>query len=147
MVSYRNGEPDEIIHPPDDSTIWLYHDLGKAHTILPSGETGTINPGYTARYYFNNPSAEQNDNLTGLYATEFSVADRESYLELTAYLGFPTVIKDMGDGYKFIAYSLRDGQQRHAYYILQNEIIIAEGVMYGSDYTLLNFVYPEYIPN
>ena len=67
------------------------------------------------------------------------MADGESYLELTAYLGFPSIIKDIGGGYKYIAYLLRDGQQRHAYFLLQNNKIVAEGVMYGDDYTVLNF--------
>jgi hypothetical protein len=137
-VSYRNGEPDEIINQADGSLIWTYVELGKAYKILTTGEREITNPGVTVQYYFNSPSAKQNDNLTGLYATKFSVNDGESYLELTAYLGFPAVIKDMGNGYKYIAYPLREGQRRHAYFILQNNIIIAEGVMYGDDYTILN---------
>jgi len=105
--------------------------------VHPSGEREISTPGYTAHYYFINPSTEQNENITGLYATEFSVADGESYLELTAYLGFPTFIKEMGSGCKYIAYPLRDGQQKNAYFILQNDIIILEGIMYGDDYTIL----------
>ncbi|MCL1819509.1 MAG: copper amine oxidase N-terminal domain-containing protein [Oscillospiraceae bacterium] len=128
-VSYRNGNPDEVRQYQDNSVEWLYNDLGKTLN----------NPGCTAYYYFNSPLAEQNDNLNGLYATKFSVNDGESYLELIAYLGFPSVIKDMGNGYKYIAYPLREGQQRYAYFILRDEIIITEGVMYGTDYTTLNF--------
>jgi hypothetical protein len=127
-VSYRNAEPDEIIRRPDGSVIWKYMGLGKT----------SDDPGCTAYYYFNSPSAIADAGLTGLYATKFSVADGESYLELTSYLGFPDIIKGMGGGDKYIAYPLRDGQKKHAYFILHNDIVITDGVMYGDDYALLN---------
>ena len=138
-VSYRNGEPDEIKNQSDGLVIWTYNELGKSERILPSGEREISTPGYTSHYYFNTTLTEQNDSITGLYATKFSVVDGESYLELTAYLGFPTIIEDRAGTYKYIAYPLRNGQQKNAYFILQNDKIIWEGVMYGDDYTILDY--------
>lgn len=128
-VSYRNGEPDEVIQHADKSVEWVYNELGKT----------SLRPGDVVHYYFNSPLAKKNDNLVGLYATKQLVVDGESYLEVTSYLGFPDTINDMGGGYKYIAYRLRDGLQRHAYFILRDDVIIAEGVMYGDDYSILDF--------
>ena len=135
-VSYRNGEPAEIRQQSDGSTVWIYPDFGKIYSISPDGST---NPGYTAMYYFNSAAAEKNDKLTGLYATRFINGENygNSYEDITEVLGLPSTIKDMGSGNKYIAYSLSEGQQRNAYFILRLNKVIEEGVMYGNDYTIL----------
>ena len=137
-VSYRNNEPDKIIQKEDGSTIWIYLGLEKHYKTLPSGEMVIADPGQTAVYFFNNPQAKKNDGLTGLYATIFYEDDGEGYDDLVAFLGLPTIIKAMDNGDKYIAYLLRDGQQRNAYFILREDKVIAQGVMYGNDYTLLS---------
>jgi hypothetical protein len=155
-VAYRNAEPDEIVTRPDGSVIWIYEGLGKSNAApSPDGQENYGNqidhggredtggreintPGYTAYYYFNYPPAVANHGLTGLYATKFTVADGETYLKIVSYLGFPSFEKDMGGGCKFMAYQLRDGQKRHAYYIMQNYIEIANGVIYGDDFRILS---------
>ena len=138
-VEYRNGEPSEIKQQADGSTIWIYPDFGQIYSILPEGVNVT-DPEYSAMYYFNNPLAEKNDNLTGLYATKFVHADNygKSYEDITKMLGLPSKIKDMGDGNKYMAYLLAEGQKRNAYFILQNNKVIEEGVMYGDDYTTVH---------
>ncbi|WP_312369313.1 hypothetical protein [Lachnoclostridium sp.] len=143
-VSYRNGEPDKILKQSDGSVIWIYGELGKSYKLFPPDNWIIDNPGHTVIYYFNNPIAEKNDNLSGLYATMFYTDNGESYKDLTAYLGLPTTIKDLGNGSTYIAYLLREGQQRNAYFILHDNKVIAQGVMYGNDYTTLEF---EEIPN
>lgn len=137
-VSYRNDEPNEMKQQADGSSIWIYEKLGKGYRLLPSDDWEMDNSGYTAIYYFNNPSAEKNDNLTGLYATMIIEEDGENYDDLTAYLGYPTTTKDMGSGNTYIAYLLREGQQRNAYFILRNNKVIAQGVMYGNNYAILD---------
>ena len=138
-VSYRTGEPDEILEQPDGSKIWIYKELGKSYIETPTGEWEIDEPGYTAIYYFDSSRAKENDNLTGLYATRFIRPDNdgETYDEITDVLGYPTVIKDMGGDNTYIAYTLIDGQQRNAYFILHNDVVVEEGVMYGNDYTIL----------
>jgi len=138
-VSYRNGEPNEVEQQSDGSTLWIYGEPGKSYEFPPSDNWGIDNPGYTALYFFNNPLAEKNDNLTGLYATMFFESDGENFDDLTSYLGYPTTNRDMGSGNKYIAYSLREGQRRNAYFILHNNKVIAQGVMYGNGYEILNF--------
>lgn len=138
-VSDRYGEPDEIWQQPDDSIVLIYTERSVLSRKFPKLEVD--NPGYRAMYYFNNPTAETNDNLTGLYATRFVRATNygETYDKIIESLGFPSTIKDMGGGNKYIAYLLREGQQRNAYFILHNDKVIEEGVMYGNDYTILDF--------
>ena len=144
-VLYRNEEPDEIRLQPDGATVWIYSNLGRIYHTTPTGESEIANPGYTAMYYFGSLQDETNDNLagSGLYATRFIHADNygKTYDEITNMLGHPSVIKAIGDGdggHTYIAYTLREGQQRHAYFVLYNDTIIEEGVMYGIDYSALS---------
>ena len=142
-VLYRNDEPDEIRQQPDGATVWIYSNLGRIYRTTPSGESEIANPGYTAMYYFRSLQDEASDNLagSGLYATRFIHADNygKTYGEITNMFGNPTVIKTNGDGDNtYIAYTLREGQQRHAYFVLHNDIVIEEGVMYGIDYSALS---------
>lgn len=137
-VSYRNMEPHEIKEQPDGSIVWIYQDFSKIYSISPDGPSN--DPENRAFYYFNSPIAEKNDNLTGLYATRFvhDENDGKTYEEITEVLGLPTTIKDMDGGNRYIAYSLAEGQQRHAYFIFHNGKVIEEGVMYGNDYKILD---------
>ncbi|MDR1135061.1 MAG: hypothetical protein LBL49_02620 [Clostridiales Family XIII bacterium] len=66
----------------------------------------------------------------------------ESYDELIPYLGVPNITDDMGDGSTYMAYSLREGQGRNAYFILNDNKVISQGVMYGDDYAAL-YAYGE----
>lgn len=136
-VSYRNGEPKEIRQQPDGSTVWIYPDFSKIYSISPDGPKN--DPENTASYYFNSATAEKNDNLTGLYATRFvhDENDGKTYEDITEVLGLPSIIKDMGGGNKYIAYALAEGQKRNAYFILHDDKVIEEGVMYGNDYTIV----------
>ena len=118
-VEYREGKPDEIISLPDGTSVWVYNELGSRSL---------------SAYYFDSPAAAQNDDLTGLYATGFAVTNGETYDDLVSYLGKPDIFKTIGDGYTYIAYPLREGQQRNAYFILHNNKVFIEGVMYGDDY-------------
>lgn len=65
--------------------------------------------------------------------------DGKTYEEITEVLGLPTIIKDMGGDDKYIAYSLAEGQRRHAYFIFHNGKVVEEGIMYGNDYKILDF--------
>ncbi|MFD0711756.1 M56 family metallopeptidase [Paenibacillus sp. GCM10027626] len=138
-VSDRYGDPDEIWPQPDGSTVLKYTE----YSVLTRKSDISMekNEGYTAMYYFNNPIAETNDNLTGLYATRFvrGTTYGKTYGDITEQLGLPPTIKIMGDGDKYIAYPLREGQQRHAYFILHDDEVVEEGLMYGNDYTILDF--------
>jgi beta-lactamase regulating signal transducer with metallopeptidase domain len=136
-VSYRNGDADEIIQQADGSVIWIYSSLGESYKLLPSGEWETDIPGYTEIYFFNSPLSEKNDSLTGLYAKIGYENYGETYEGLTVYLGEPDITKDIGGGNKYIAYHLREGQRKNAYFVLQSDKITAEGIMYGDDYTSL----------
>lgn len=138
-VSYRNGEPAEIRQQPDGSTIWIYPDFGKVYSISP--DDSETDPENTAIYYFNSAVAEKNDNLIGLYATRFIHGDNygKTYEDIEEVLGLPSIIKNMGKGDKYIAYSLAEGQQKNAYFVLHKNKVIEEGVMYGNNYTILNF--------
>lgn len=139
-VSYRNGEPDEIRQQSDGSTVWIYGEFGKIYNISPDGSIND-DPSHIGIYYFNSPMAEKNDQLTGLYATRFIHADNheKTYDEIIEVLGLPTTIKDMEGGDQYIAYALSEGQQRHAYFIFHKGKVIEEGVMYGTDYTILDY--------
>jgi beta-lactamase regulating signal transducer with metallopeptidase domain len=116
-VSYRNGDPNEIIQQADGSHVWIYSELDQSFIISPAGEQEIKNPGYTVIYYFNSPLAEQNDNLSGLYATISYAPDWKNYGDLTTFLGYPGIVKDMGNGHIYIAYPLREGEQRNAFFI------------------------------
>jgi hypothetical protein len=135
-VSYRNGDPNEIISQRDGSSIWWYGELGEGLLQHASGDAEVI-PGTASVYYFDSPSAEQNDGLTGLYATMFLRNGEENYENLVVYFGEPALVKDLDGGLTYVAYPLKDGQRRNAYFILQNNVIIADGVMYGDDYAAL----------
>jgi hypothetical protein len=137
---YRYDEPDERWQQPDGSTVLKYTEYSVLTRKFP-GLSIEKNEGYTALYYFDNPTAETNDNLTGLYATRFSRYNfsEKSYDFITEEFGFPPTIRVMGGGKKYIAYPLREGQQRHAYFILQDDKVVEEGLMYGNDYTILDF--------
>lgn len=139
-VSDRYGEPDEIWPQPDGSTVMRYTEYSVLTRKFPD-ITMEKNEGYTAMYYFDNPTAVSNDNLTGLYATRFIhyTFSGKTYGDITEEFGFPSTIKVMDNGDKYIAYPLREGQQRHAYFILQDDKVVEEGVMYGNDYTILDF--------
>ena len=83
-----------------------------------------------------------------IHATRFIKADNygKSYDDITELLGNPSVIKDInqvndrGNKYIYIAYRLIEGQQRYAYFVLRNDKVIEEGVMYGDDYATVNEV-------
>ena len=136
-VSYRNGEPGEVIQKADGSTIWIYPDFD---TIYNTSPYGSVNPESTAVYYFDSPQAES-DNLYGLYATKFICGDNygKTYDDITELFGGPAVIKNMGGGNKYVAYPLAaEHKNTNAYFILHDDKVIEEGVMYGNDYTVLD---------
>ncbi|MCL2323832.1 MAG: hypothetical protein FWC47_17210 [Oscillospiraceae bacterium] len=97
----------------------------------------TIAPRVYATFYFNDPDAIKNSNLTGLYAKKYLVNHGKSYDQVVELFGNPTVEKDIGDGGKYVAYSLREGQNRYAYFVLKDDKVIYEGTMYGNDYSSL----------
>lgn len=140
-VSDRYGEPDETWQQPDGSTVLIYSEHSVLSRKFPSIDLRDDDSEYTAIYYFDNPTAKTNDNLAGLFATKFvrGPAYGKTYADIMDELGLPSTIKVMGGGDKYITYPLREGQQRNAYFILHNEKVIEEGVMYGDDYTILDF--------
>ncbi|NLT57932.1 MAG: DUF4825 domain-containing protein [Clostridiales bacterium] len=139
-VPYRNGEPHEVRPQPDGSTVWIYRSFGDIYNLSPEGPNAEA-PESTALYYFDSAAAEQDDQLVGLYATRFVHGDHDgkTYEEITAIFGPPSTIKEMGGGDRYIAYALSEGQQRNAYFVLRDDRAVEEGVMYGADYTLLDF--------
>ena len=140
QVSYRNGEPNEIKQLPDGSIVWIYSDFGKIYSTSPDS-ANIADPEHTAIYYFNSPTAEETDHLTGLYATRFIHGDHygKTYDEMITILGYPSVTQAITGGDTYIAYSLAEGQQKNAYFIFHNNKVMEEGVMYGNDYPALSF--------
>lgn len=139
-VSYRNGEPNEIIQRPDGSTVWIYNEFNKIYHETPAEESEIIDPGYTAIYYFDSKQSEKNDNLFGLYATRFIHADNDgkSYDNITEIFGYPSITKNLGGGRQYIAYRLiAEHNNVNAYFVFYNDAVIEEGVMYGDDYSAL----------
>lgn len=139
-VSYRNEEPHEIREQSDGSTVWIYKEFSIINSV--SSDYSENDSGNRALYYFNSPIAEQNDNLTGLYATRFIYGENDvgkTYEDVIRVLGLPSTIKDLGSEKNYIAYALAEGQQRNAYFLFQKDKLIEEGVMYGTDYSILEF--------
>jgi len=136
-VSYRNMEPDEVVQQSDGSVIWIYKELGATYTLRPSGEREILYPGSMEIYYFNSPLAVGDENLAGLYAKMSNESEWETYDELTAFFGKPDIVINVDDKKKYVAYHLDGEDLRFAYFIIQNNKIYAQGVMYGDDYITL----------
>ena len=137
-VSYRNGEPEEARQQPDGSAIWIYRDFG---SIYNDSHGRSVEPESIAIYYFGSPQAE-GDNLFGLYATRFIHADnyKKTYDDITELFGDPAVNRNMSGDKRYIAYPLAaEHRDTNAYFVLHNNTVIEEGVMYGNDYTILEF--------
>ena len=144
-VSYRNDEPDEIRRQPDGSTVWLYSNFGLVYNMSPDGY---IDPENKAVYYFDSPQAERDVNLIGLYATRFIHHENygKTYDEVAEVLGYPSIFKDLDGGDKYMAYPLiAEYENINAYFILHNDKVIEEGIMYGDDYAMLNLEQSELV--
>ncbi len=141
----RYGEPDSIWPQTDGSTVMKYTEYSVFTRKFPDISMEK-NEGYIALYYFDNPIAVTNDNLSGLYALRLVryVSSGMTYSDITEKLGLASTTRTLSNGDKYIAYQLRDGQQRHAYFVFHNDKVVEEGLMYGNDYTTLDFEQKSY---
>ena len=127
-VAYRNDEPTDRITREDGSILWIYPELHISHRVTETGEVEESRG--AAKYYFKDSA--------GLYATSYHVTNGESYDDVVTYLGYPGITKKMDESNTYIAYQLREGQNRHAYFIIQDGRVIVEGVMFGDDYDIID---------
>lgn len=111
LVSYRLGEPSQVLKQEDGSVIWQYNDLNQ-------------------KFLFNNNNA--------LMATSTPDSAGQTYEELVSYLGMPSATKKLASGTQYIAYSLRQDPSHFAYFILKNNVVISSGVTVNDSYSLLN---------
>lgn len=109
-VSYRLGDAPKIEKAADGALVWNYPDVHE-------------------RYYFNTKM-----ELTRTLTEDGS---DQTYNEVVSFLGVPSIEENMEDDAKYIAYALREGEDRWAYFIVQKDNIIASGIMYGNDYHTL----------
>lgn len=111
LVSYRLGEPSQVLKRDDGSVIWQYEETDQ-------------------KFYF--------DNKGTLSATSTPECAGQTYEELVAYLGVPSTTKKLASDTQYIAYSLRQDPSHFAYFILKNNIVISSGVTVNDSYSLLS---------
>ena len=130
-VSYRMEEPDEI-QLSGNFTVWVY------------GGDSKEDPQTVSMYYFSVEGTRYNaerglypDAETGLYATRFIRGDHFDLSgdDIMTMFGLPAVTEKIA-GKQYIAYALTE-EGEYAYFILQEDKVLEEGIMFGTDYSAL----------